>query len=102
RRHTRSKRDWSSDVCSSDLHSVNKNTKKNPRQTRRGPITTKQQKSLNTAHQHVFHHHVVLKPQIGTLTPHTRLLDPTKRRRLIEIGRASCREGVRTTAPAAG
>src|SRR5690606_39909532 len=79
RRHTRFSRDWSSDVCSSDL----------PRDTD-GWLTTHDRGKLEG--EHLFFlgraHHVI---NCGGLKLSPDLLEAAVRERL-EIGRESCRE----------
>src|SRR3712207_7477945 len=85
RRHTRYWRDWSSDVCSSDLRS------EFPRVARRAPSQARSRAFYELADR--FDWAVIgatrnehLRRTIAELRPHTA--------RLRKIGRASCRERV--------
>src|SRR5699024_12230669 len=74
RRHTRSKRDWSSDVCSSDLLSLFKNRSRS--HSAGGGIASQSGDYGRIRHNLIRHIHCL------------------RRIPLIKIGRASCRERV--------
>src|SRR5699024_11979822 len=89
RRHTRSKRDWSSDVCSSDLHSSGISLKINF-------------KVFHLQYRFIHHSHFLNLGSSASLKPSPTALNakivrqistPGKKSRH-EIGRASCRERV--------
>src|SRR5699024_11686939 len=80
RRHTRSKRDWSSDVCSSDLMDQQKSVNHRPGNQRRADSLSQCQ---------TFIHKSALRA-ISSIGLQLHLLP--------EIGRASCRERVSDSA----
>src|SRR5699024_11960996 len=79
RRHTRSKRDWTSDVCSSDL-------------------TSRLLAHVHAPNRSSWARAVVRRRSCGgvlrTLTPAAAQFCRRRRVFAVEIGRASCREGV--------
>src|SRR5699024_11349019 len=80
RRHTRSKRDWSSDVCSSDLYSVH------------GDETSSGEAAMLTAYYLLANKSTETQEILAKGIVH---IDPAQNPdgRDREIGRASCREG---------
>src|SRR5699024_12083989 len=79
RRHTRSKRDWSSDVCSSDLVF--------------SAVLTPQQFHETQAHFDFFRKHFATKGiEVATACAETLLSLERLRSQVAEIGRASCRD----------
>src|SRR5699024_12054343 len=87
RRHTRSKRDWSSDVCSSDLA---------PTQAIRWLVRS--DGDADTAHPHGRRTWL----RRAHLRPPARFRRPWSRCASSQIGRASCRERVEWTVVAGG
>src|SRR5690606_41061574 len=96
RQHTRFSRDWSSDVCSSDL----------PGGKERRNQTTDERQDDRGQQQKVARHQIVLPPTPATFASfsRTRLNIAAEMRQRnsndssLEIGRASCREKCYTTA----
>src|SRR5699024_11339900 len=91
RRHTRSKRDWSSDVCSSDLYT--EGILKNPVKRNYQLEYAKKQKDKNLWTYHDKHR--IVKRNIALLTEMLKrslVLRSETDYVLSEIGRASCRE----------
>src|SRR5207249_6929620 len=94
RRHTRSKRDWSSDVCSSDLYQVS--VRNLPARTDlryyRLALTSWPLVTEKTLREDLSNLGVTAK--VGK-DNHRSLATSLKREAKIKIGRASCRERVK-------
>src|SRR5699024_11467063 len=89
RRHTRSKRDWSSDVCSSDLPAAANH--RNGRQHLPGDEAALQEAGGAEA---LVHQKQVVALQLGQDLAHPGALALQAALAVVEIGRASCRERV--------
>src|SRR5207249_8764034 len=89
RRHTRSKRDWSSDVCSSDLHPTKAEVRFRDRWTVERAVESAARRALGTTES---------AASIGAGSWVQRTWSPTpagvRTDANVEIGRASCRERV--------
>src|SRR5699024_12151308 len=93
RRHTRSKRDWSSDVCSSDLERETCGAAARPLKSCSSPFSRTFQ---------IFGRFFLMSSQSLATYPAWKrvlfsdfMLSRGKAQRIAEIGRASCREGGR-------
>src|SRR5699024_12230696 len=87
RRHTRSKRDWSSDVCSSDLATGAPDPQRWSRSE--GRIVARLRDPARPIGSPAWP-----APLVTGGRRSERLLPPRRLRRAGQIGRASCREGV--------
>src|SRR5699024_11871604 len=94
RRHTSSKRDWSSDVCSSDLM-YKRNTSKLNQQIFVANLffepSTRTKMSFTVAQRKLGFEVLNFTPEHSSMTKGESLYDTVK---TFEIGRASCRERV--------
>src|SRR5207249_7945446 len=92
RRHTRSKRDWSSDVCSSDLDALRRRLEANGIETVAFPAI-----DSPAAREELYRSTLPIWRDMPH-EAHVDWQDPTLEtfiRSIFEIGRASCRERVR-------
>src|SRR5690606_40266055 len=97
RRHTRFSRDWSSDVCSSDL--------KHPAQRHEYDSDDDEDgnhhvKHLSSLVERVAHEQVALQAEHLSLTLGVGVIEAEQVQQAVKIGRASCRERVQSAAGA--
>src|SRR5207249_7609273 len=91
RRHTRSKRDWSSDVCSSDLRPLTRRPRRKPTADIPAEPVELTIERLGARGDGIGRIGAAPAYVAGALPGERVLVRPVAKR---EIGRASCREGV--------